>query len=89
MSKSNQGTERGVGRPKGPLKRSRVIRLRRDLDEALDVYSRIYKTPVSTIIERLVNVWADANQIVIERGRELFRASAGGRESGRRRPRTP
>jgi hypothetical protein len=48
------------------------VRLPRDLDEALDVYSRVTKVPVSKIIEDLVRVWASENEEIIGRGRELF-----------------
>jgi hypothetical protein len=65
------------GRPKGPLKRGRVVRLPKELDESLDLYSRMHKTPVSTIIEGLVLAWATENQAVIAKGRELFTAPPG------------
>jgi len=71
------------GRPKGPPKRGRVVRLPKDLDESLDIYSRIHRTPVSTIIEDLVRAWADSNRVAIDRAREAFappgRDAAGGK----------
>ncbi len=72
-----------VGRPKGPPKRSRVVRLARDLDESLDIYSRVHKVPVSTIVESLVQAWATENRSVIEQGRDLFEGASARR---RRRP---
>jgi hypothetical protein len=60
------------GRPKGPPKRGRVVRLPKELDESLDIYSRIHRTPVSTIIEDLVRAWAQENRAAIDRAREAF-----------------
>jgi hypothetical protein len=36
-------------------------RISKDLDEALDVYRRVTKVPVSTIIENLVRAWVAQN----------------------------
>jgi hypothetical protein len=59
------------------------VRLPKDLDEALDIYSRINRTPVSTIIEDLVRAWAEANRAAIDRAREAFaptsRETSGGK----------
>jgi hypothetical protein len=82
MAERTPKTKSAVGRPRGPKKRSRVVRLRRDLDEALDIYGRVHKVPVSTIIETLVKAWATENQEVIARGRDLFEGVA----QRRRRP---
>jgi hypothetical protein len=62
-----------------------VVRLPRQLDEALDIYSRVHKTTVSSIIEALVNAWAVENHAVIERGRDLFEGASSRR---RKRPKT-
>jgi hypothetical protein len=72
MAETSSGTRSGAGRPKGPPKRSRVVRLSKELDTALDIYSRVHKTPVSAIIEGLVSSWVDENKAVIEQGRDLF-----------------
>jgi hypothetical protein len=85
MAEKSPQKKLSAGRPKGPPKRSRVVRLRRDLDTALDIYGRVHKIPVSTIIEGLVEAWATANQEVIAKGRDLFE----GVVSRRRKPPGP
>jgi hypothetical protein len=63
------------------------VRLPKELDESLDIYSRIHRTPVSTIIEDLVRTWAEENRAAIDRAREAFapasREAAGGKTEKR------
>jgi len=84
MSEKPSEARPTVGRPKGPPKRSRVVRLPRQLDEALDIYSRVHKTTVSSIIEKLVSAWVMENQAVIDRGRDLFEGATSRRRKRQR-----